>query len=136
MQRNPYEHDEHDGLMSEINMTPMVDVMLVLLIIFIITMPIISHSVKINLPHASTQVHETQPNHIRLSINAQGTIFWNDQATEINQLKQLAQTANQTPNTQIQLRAEKSTQYQIITHVMAEIQNAGIHKIALITTPN
>lgn len=135
MQRNLPDLSDHEPLMSEINMTPLVDVMLVLLIIFIITMPVITHSIKVNLPQASTQVQEQRPNQIRISLDAQGQLYWNDQPTPINQLTALAQAANQKPNTQILLRAEHTTQYQTITRVMSQLNNAGVHKIALVTTP-
>ena len=79
MAMSPFAGDEDDGMMSEINMTPLVDVMLVLLIIFLVTIPAMHHAVKIDLPHASSQPQDTKPAHVNLAVEADGTIVWDDQ---------------------------------------------------------
>ena len=80
----PTEHT--DDVMSEINMTPLVDVMLVLLIIFIITMPVINHVVTLNLPQASTRTQQTQPTDVYVSIRADGTLYWDQNPISTDQL--------------------------------------------------
>ena len=134
MQLSNYEGQEE--VMSEINMTPLVDVMLVLLIIFMITMPVIQHSIKINLPQASTQVHTPEIQPVQLSVNAQGQVYWNQQAVDAPTLARLITETGAQANAQIQVRADKDTAYQHVAGVMAQIQNAGIHKVSLITVPN
>ena len=124
-----------DEVMSEINMTPLVDIMLVLLIIFIITMPVLQHSIRVNLPQASTQVQPVQPTHINVSINAQGEVFWNERGVSAEQLRELARQASADNNTQLHVRADKTTTYQHIASVMADIQNSGVRQVALVTVP-
>lgn len=122
--------------MSEINMTPLVDVMLVLLIIFIVTMPVIQHSVKINLPQASTQMQAADVQSIQVSLNADGQVYWNEAPVDQTALSQLIQQTGAQGNAQIHVRADKNTAYQHIAALMAQIQNSGVHKVSLITTPN
>ena len=82
MAMSPFSSDEDDGMMSEINMTPLVDVMLVLLIIFLVTIPAINHAVKIDLPKASSQPQDTKPAHVDVAVEADGTVLWNDQKVD------------------------------------------------------
>lgn len=128
-------NNQQDEVMSEINMTPLVDVMLVLLIIFIITMPVMQHSIKLNLPQASAQAQSQNVPHVQLSIDTQGQIYWNDQAVNEQALTDLIEQTRAEPNTQIHVRADKQTAYQHIASVMARIQNAGIQKVSLVTQP-
>jgi len=78
MAMSPFAGDDDDGLMNEINMTPLVDVMLVLLIVFMVTIPVIRHAVKIDLPHASSQKEETKPAQVTVAVDADGNVLWND----------------------------------------------------------
>ena len=133
MQLSP--QSSQDEVMSEINMTPLVDIMLVLLIIFIITMPVLQHSIRVNLPQASTQAQPVQPTHINVSVNAQGEVFWNERAVSSEQLRDLARQASADANTQLHVRADKTTTYQHIASVMADIQNSGVRQVALVTVP-
>ena len=133
MQLSP--QSSQDEVMSEINMTPLVDIMLVLLIIFIITMPVLQHSIRVNLPQASTQAQPVQPTHINVSVNAQGEVFWNERGVSAEQLRDLARQASADNNTQLHVRADKTTPYQHIASVMADIQNSGVRQVALVTVP-
>ena len=133
---NLSEYHSQEEVMSEINMTPLVDVMLVLLIIFIVTIPVIQHSVKINLPKASAQVSAADIQSIQVSLNENGQVFWNQTPVDQTTLQDLIQQMGAQNSAQIQVRADKNTAYQHIAGLMAQIQNAGIHKVSLVTTPN
>jgi biopolymer transport protein ExbD len=129
---------ESDGgrPMAEINMIPLIDVMLVLLIIFIVTAPLLTHSIKINLPKATTQATIEKPETVTLSIDAAGTLFWDDNPIDDAQLaSRLAGAARRNPQPELHLRAEKTTQYQRLAQVMSAAQNAGVIKIGFITEP-
>src|SRR6201994_1621104 len=78
MAMSPFAGDDDDGLMNEINMTPLVDVMLVLLIVFMVTIPVIRHAVKIDLPHASSQKEDTRPAQVTVAVDADGNVLWDD----------------------------------------------------------
>ena len=122
--------------MADINMIPLIDVMLVLLIIFIVTAPLLTHAIKIDLPHASTQVNREKPETVTLSVDGSGNLFWNDAPLTQEQLStQLAEAARRTPQPELHLRADQLTQYQKLAEVMAAAQNAGIVKMGFITEP-
>jgi biopolymer transport protein ExbD len=122
--------------MADINVTPMVDVMLVLLVIFIITAPLFTHAIKLDLPSAQSAPAPEKPETISLSINGEGAIFWNDAAIEQKELDaKLAAAAQRSPQPELQLRADKSTRYEIIAQVMAAAQNNGLTKMGFVTDP-
>ncbi len=128
--------DEPDEVMNEINMTPMVDVMLVLLIIFMITVPVMKHAIHVDLPRATNQVQEIKPQTIRLSVDAQGTYFWNEAKVEDANLPALLQVeAAKTPQPDLHIRGDKDVRYERVAQVMATAQKAGIKKIGFITEP-
>jgi biopolymer transport protein ExbD len=128
--------DSDDDFNPEINTTPLVDVMLVLLIIFIITIPVINQSVKIDLPKASSQPQDLKPDNINLDIDAQGQIYWNREAIDASQLQiRIATAAQKTPQPELHLRAERTTQYEKVAQVMAAAQMGGLGKIGFITEP-
>jgi biopolymer transport protein ExbD len=122
--------------MSEINVTPLVDVMLVLLIIFMITAPLMTHRIRIDLPQANPNVQETNPPEpIDLAVRATGDLFWNDEpVTEAILQAQLRVAAQKNPQPELQIRADKTTEYQKIAAVMADAKAAGMVKIGFITT--
>ena len=127
---------DDDDFNPEINTTPLVDVMLVLLIIFIITIPVINQSVKIDLPRASSQPQDLKPENINLGIDAQGQIYWNREAIDASQLQiRIATAAQKTPQPELHLRAERTTQYEKVAQVMAAAQVGGLSKIGFITEP-
>lgn len=122
--------------MADINVTPMVDVMLVLLVIFIITAPLFTHAIKLDLPTAQSAPAPEKPETISLSINGTGAIFWNDAAIEQKELDtKLAAAAKKTPQPELQLRADKATRYEVIAQVMAAAQNNGLTKMGFVTDP-
>ncbi len=123
--------------MAEINMIPLIDVMLVLLVIFIVTTPLLTDAVKINLPKAVSQVNLTKPDHIELSIDAHGQMFWNGEATDKSQLSaRFATASQQQPQPELHLRFDKSTEYQVISEVMASASNAGMSRIGFVSDPS
>jgi len=122
--------------MADINMIPLIDVMLVLLIIFIVTAPLLTHAIKIDLPNASTQVNREKPETVTLSIDGSGNLFWNNTATTSDELTaRLTEAARHTPQPELHLRADQLTQYQKLAEVMAAAQNAGIAKMGFVTEP-
>ncbi|SAL81513.1 biopolymer ExbD/TolR family transporter [Caballeronia choica] len=136
MAMSPFASDEDDGMMSEINMTPLVDVMLVLLIIFLVTIPAMNHAVKIDLPHASSQPQDTKPAHVNLAVEADGTIVWDDQKIDDAGLAQrIAQAAQQTPQPELHLRADRKVPYERVADVMSAAQAGGLTKIGFVTEP-
>jgi biopolymer transport protein ExbD len=129
--------NRHTQPMAEINTTPMVDVMLVLLVIFIITAPLLTHSIKIDLPQAGSQANPEKPDIVTLSMNAEGQLFWNDAPlAEIELDSRLAAEAQKKPQPELHLRADKTTNYQQLAMVMSAAQNAGIEKLGFVTDPN
>jgi biopolymer transport protein ExbD len=128
--------DDDDDFNPEINTTPLVDVMLVLLIIFIITIPVMNQSVNIDLPRAASQPAQTKPDSIDLSIDAQGGMYWNKESIDLDQLTtRIAQAAKKNPQPELHLRAERTTQYEKVVQVMAAAQNGGLEKIGFVTDP-
>ena len=128
--------DTDDDFNPEINTTPLVDVMLVLLIIFIITIPVINHSVKIDLPRATNQRDEIKPENINLSIDAQGLMYWNNEIIDAAQMNvRIAEASKKTPQPELHIRAERTTQYEKIVEIMAAAQSGGLSKIGFITDP-
>ena len=122
--------------MAEINMIPLIDVMLVLLVIFIVTAPLLTHAVKLDLPKASSRPNLTKPDHISLSIAADGTLFWNGEHVERKALRErLAEASRHQPQPEVHLRADRRTQYQPIAEVMADAANAGMGRIGFVSTP-
>jgi biopolymer transport protein ExbD len=128
--------DDQDEVMSEINMTPLVDVMLVLLIIFMLTVPVLTHGVKLDLPKASTVAEQVKPNTVTLSVAADGGLFWDEQAVSANELRQrLERSAALNPQPELRIRGDKKTEYDHIAQVMAMVQQAGIEKLGFVLVP-
>jgi biopolymer transport protein ExbD len=128
--------DETDDVMNEINMTPLVDVMLVLLIIFIITVPVMKHSVNVDLPRASSQPQDPKPQTVRLSVDAQGTYFWNENRIDDQDLpRMLKAEAAKEPQPELHIRGDKEVRYERVAQVMSAAQQSGLRKIGFITEP-
>jgi biopolymer transport protein ExbD len=126
-----------DNLMAEINMTPMVDVMLVLLIIFMITLPVIQQAVKIELPKANSVRNEVKPESVQLSIDAKGQIFWNNTGIDLKTFNTYAENAaKKDPQPEINLRADKNVRYESVAVVLAAARRAGLTKLGFITEPD
>lgn len=128
--------DDDDEIMSEINMTPLVDVMLVLLIIFIITVPVLTHSVKVDLPRANNQPNQIQNKPITISVNKQGQIYWNNTLVTQKELaQQFQQIVQQQPQPEVHIRGDRKVEYEYVMQVMAEAQRNGVQKLGFITEP-
>ncbi len=123
--------------MAEINVVPLVDVMLVLLIIFIITAPLLTHSVKIDLPKAESVPNITQPEHVELAIRADGSLFWNGEPVTLEHLApRFAEKVTQAPKTELHIRADKLAHYEHVARVMSIAAKAGMARIGFITDPS
>ncbi len=128
--------DDTNEVMHEINMTPLVDVMLVLLIIFIITVPVMKHAVNIDLPRATNQPQDAKPQTIRLSVDEKGQYFWNEIPTSDEAVQlQLKAAALQSPQPELHIRGDKAVRYERVAQAMAAAQQAGVKKIGFITEP-
>jgi len=122
--------------MAEINMIPLIDVMLVLLVIFIITAPLLTHAVKIDLPKAASHANLTRPDHIALSIDSTGQLYWNGERIDRTQLApRMAAAANIEPQPELHLRADQTTQYQALAEVLAAAGKAGLTRIGFVSDP-
>lgn len=123
--------------MAEINVVPLVDVMLVLLIIFIITAPLLTHSVKIDLPKAENTPNITQPEHVELAIRMDGSLFWNGEPVTLEQLSpRFNATIAQAPKTELHIHADKLAHYEHVARVMSIAAKSGIARIGFITDPS
>ena len=129
--------DNSDEVMNEINMTPLVDIMLVLLVIFIITIPVMQHAVNIDLPRASNQVNTAKPETIRLDVDASGAYFWNGAPLQESALAaKLTAAAGAQPQAELHIRGDRAVRYERVARVMAAAQRAGMQKIGFITEPD
>ncbi|HVL74727.1 MAG TPA: biopolymer transporter ExbD [Noviherbaspirillum sp.] len=126
--------ENEDDFNPEINTTPLVDVMLVLLIIFIITIPVLNHAVSIDLPRATNQPLEMKPQSISLTINQAGTVFWNDQPVDKEELAaRIAGAAAMQPQPELHMKVERTAQFETVAQVMAAAQSGGLGKIGFVT---
>jgi len=126
-----------DRPMNDINTTPLVDVMLVLLIVFMITVPVITQTVPVNLPQVRNQATETKPENINISVNKEGQVFWNQGLLPDNNalLERLKDSAQMQPQPELHIRADQLTRYEFVGRVILDAQRAGIQKVGFITEP-
>src|SRR5688572_8542225 len=123
--------------MSEINMTPLVDVMLVLLIIFIVTAPLMTQAIKVDLPQVNAAALDQKPETIRLAVKANGETYWNESPVTDEQLKARMEAASKTePQPEIHMSADKEARYEKIAQVMGAARDAGLAKFGFVTNPN
>lgn len=121
---------------SEINMVPLIDVMLVLLVIFIITAPLLSHSIKINVPQASSEPVQQDQKVVDFAVDADGRLFWNEQPVSLEQLPALmAAEAALDPQPEIRLRADLDTRYEVLAQIMSMARQSGLKRIGFVTRP-
>lgn len=126
--------DDHD--MAEINVIPLVDIMLVLLVIFIITAPVITHAVKIDLPQVSHERHETQLEHLTLSLDSAGHLYWNHEPIALERLRvKLQEAVAHNPDLEVHLRADQATPYAHIARILVDTRSSGVRRIGFITEP-
>lgn len=126
-----------DAPLTEINMVPLIDVMLVLLIIFIVTAPLLTHAVKVDLPKASSSVNQTKPDNIQIAIDADSRLYWNGEILEEAQFaERLAAAGALQPQPELHIRAERTTPYEKVAQVMSEAARNGLSRIGFITDPS
>ncbi len=129
------EHD--DAPMAEINVTPLVDVMLVLLIVFMITMPVLTHSIPLQLPQANTEEQAEPPKPLRLSITSDGKYFLGENEYTLEALtKEFKNTATEDPDTVIAIASDEAVPYKFVAQALASAQESGLSKVGFVTEPN
>ena len=128
---------DEDEVVSTINTTPLVDVMLVLLIIFLITVPVVTTSIPVQLPKERNEIRETKPENITISVDAQGRIYWNDLRIENNAalIDRLKKIAVLVPQPEVQIRGDGGARYEGVGRIIYACQRAGIAKVGFITEP-
>jgi biopolymer transport protein ExbD len=132
-----YRFIDEERVLSEINTTPLVDVMLVLLIIFLITIPVVTTSIKVDLPKESNAVRQTKPENIVVSVDAGGAIYWYDtKVTSADLGKRFANAASKQPQPEVQIRGDGKADYKSVGQIVTAARSAGIAKIGFITEPS
>ena len=126
-----------DEVLASINTTPLVDVMLVLLIIFLITVPVVTQTLALQLPREVNVAHQTRPENINISVNQDGDVFWNSQTVPDAEalLQRLKEIAVLTPQPEVHIRGDQNTRYESIGRVVFACQRAGILKVSFVTEP-
>lgn len=136
MAMGSFDPRRHQGPMTEINVVPLVDVMLVLLVIFIITAPLLTHSVKIDLPKASSAPNLTRPEHIEFAIRENGDLYWSGEKVMVEQLAlRFAVEAKKQPQPELHIRADRHAYYETVAQVMSAAAKAGLLRIGFVTDP-
>jgi len=128
---------EEDQVVSAINTTPLVDVMLVLLIIFLITIPVVNYSVPVNLPKERNEVRESKPENIVISVDTQGGLYWHDAKVDntAQLIERLKTVARQQPQPEVHIRGDRQADYDAVGRILYACQRAGIAKVGFITEP-
>ncbi len=128
--------DDDNAPLAEINMVPLIDVMLVLLVIFLVTAPLLTHAVKVDLPRASSAPNQARPDSIELVIDGAGQVSWNGQRVDAPAMRDhLAQAAAQAPQPEVHIRADRATPYENVARVMSAAARAGVARIGFVTEP-
>ena len=131
-----FNHHRQKESMADINVMPMVDVMLVLLVIFIISAPMFTNAVQLELPRAQAKALQQEADTVTLAIDAGGTVYWNNDALQAGELeRRLAEAAGLEQQPELQLRADKDTRYEVVAQVMAAAQAHGLTHIGFVTDP-
>ncbi len=126
----------HQAPMADMNVVPLVDVMLVLLVIFLVTAPLLTHAVKIDLPKASSQVNVTKPEHIEFGIRENGDLYWSGEVVMFDSLPQrFAAEATKQPQPEVHIRADRHVHYEKVAQVMAVAARAGLVRIGFVSEP-
>ena len=129
-------HDAGDADNAEINMIPLIDVMLVLLVIFIITAPLMTHAVKVDLPRASSTPIDQKPTTIKLSVKADGSVYWNAEPVDAAAMRRkMAAAAQATPQPELHLRADGELAYKNVAELMSAAAASGLTKLGFVTAP-
>jgi biopolymer transport protein ExbD len=129
-------NDDNEPL-AEINMVPLIDVMLVLLIIFMVTAPLLTHAVKVDLPKAASAPNVTKPDNVQLAIDGSSQVFWNGEAVDAAQFAaRMKAAAALQPQPELHIRAERTTPYEKVAQVMSEAARQGLVRIGFVTDPS
>jgi biopolymer transport protein ExbD len=130
------ERQNANAPIGDINMVPLIDVMLVLLVIFIVTAPLLTHAVKIDLPRAASSVNELKPDRIEFAIDAAGALYWNGERVErVVAAQRMAAEGRRSPQPELHVRADREVRYQFVAEVMADAAKAGLRKIGFVSDP-
>jgi biopolymer transport protein ExbD len=122
--------------MAEINMVPLIDVMLVLLVIFIITAPLLTHAVKVDLPRAPSQVNQTKPDNVQLAVDREGVVYWNGEALGAAEWRARMQAAAALqPQPEVHLRADGEVAYKRVAQLLSDAARAGLTRVGFVTDP-
>ena len=122
--------------MAEINMVPLIDVMLVLLVIFIVTAPLLTHAVKVDLPKAASQPNITRPDNVQLAIDGEGRVYWNGEVLDRSGWRsRMDAAAGLKPQPEVHLRADGGVAYRKVAQVMADAAKAGLTRIGFVSDP-
>ena len=137
MNVGPFDGGDEDEVVSAINTTPLVDVMLVLLIIFLITIPVVTHTVKVQLPKDTNQPTQTKPENVIIAVTQDGQTYWNqtpmaDNGELMSRLEKFAQLK---PQPEVHIRGDARARYEFVGRVVTDCQRAGIFKVGFITEP-
>jgi biopolymer transport protein ExbD len=130
--------DDDDGVIATINTTPLVDVMLVLLIIFLITIPVVTATVPVNLPRERVEIRETRVETVVLSIDREGGVYWQDsRLADAGALaERLRRVASRVPQPELQIRGDLDARYEAVGRVLLACQRAGIERVSFVTEPD
>jgi biopolymer transport protein ExbD len=132
-----FSQDSRQAPMNEINMVPLIDVMLVLRIVFMITAPLLTHSIRIELPLAASETTNEDPDTVTLAMDGEGGLFWNNEPIDDGELLRRLALAGAAPvQPELHLRADRETRYQKLAEVMSAARSAGIRRMGFITTPD
>jgi len=130
------ESGDDNAPLAEINMVPLIDVMLVLLVIFLVTAPMLTHAVKLELPRAASSPQISKPDSVQLSIDASNAVYWNGQVVDAAALNaRLAAAAIQQPQPELHIRAERTTPYEKVAQLMSDAARAGVTRMGFVTDP-
>jgi len=137
MAMNVGSSNDEEEVVSAINTTPLVDVMLVLLIIFLITIPVVTHTVPVQLPKETNIPRQTKPENINISVNRDGDIFWNTQLVPDTDalFQRLSKIATMKPQPEVQIRGDAQARYESIGRVLFQCTRASIQKVSFVTEP-
>ena len=126
-----------DEVIGAINTTPLVDVMLVLLIIFLITIPVVTHTVPVTLPHERNQPYKTKPDNVNIAVDKEGNVYWNQTLVPDSTalLEKLKTVSVQDPQPEVHIRGDKETRFENIGRILADLQRSAILKVGFITNP-
>jgi biopolymer transport protein ExbD len=128
---------KHSGApMSEINMVPLIDVMLVLLVIFIVTAPLLTQAVKLELPKANAQANDLRPERVEFAIDAGGALFWNGEpVTRAVAQQRFAAAGSKPQQPEVHLRADQNVPYRFVAQTLADASQAGLTKVGFVSEP-